>query len=156
MNINEIKVGENTIWLVVEPYRYGDQEGKNVENFICYFKLSPPNMFIYGELLKKEDGNPVIFDSVEKAIEYTSTFFNEKKFYKHPLNYNKEELHKILNIPMRIKYKEQEISKVVVGSIKDFSVAYNPPNLPYKLHIETSENITFSINVFDIENFGNI
>lgn len=156
MNINEIKVGENIIWLVIESYRSANPEVKNIENFICYYKLSPPNMFVYGELLKTEDGKPIEFNSIEKAKEYASTYFKKQNIYKHPLNYTKEELQKLLNIPMKIKYKEQEILKEIVGTIKDFSVAYNPPNLPYYLHIETSENIRLKINIFDVENFGNI
>ena len=135
MNIHEINIGGQIIYLVIELLVFETQDENTKESYVCYYKFEKPTMIFYGELMREVSGKPIKFDSVKKAIDDAKVFFGKKIIFKYPLNYTKEELQKILNIPIRIEYSSGDMIKEIIGLIVSFSIAHKEPFLPYNLNI---------------------
>lgn len=73
MKIEILEINDKLIWLAIDQLRiYSvDQKIINTKNeFLCYFKLTEPTPFIYGELFLDKSGKPILFDSEQSAIEH--------------------------------------------------------------------------------------
>jgi len=72
MRIEEIRIKKIKVWLVIDQLRaYNKNNEIEVsENVLCYFKLTEPTPFIYGELFKDEDGKPKLFQNADTAIDF--------------------------------------------------------------------------------------
>lgn len=156
MNIQEINIGEQVVYLVIEPLKFEDKDENTDESYVCYYNFRKPTIIIYGQLMKESGGKPIEFSSVEEAINYAKLFFDKKIIFKHPLNYNKEQLQKILNIPLRIEFSNGDETKELIGSIVSFSNAHNPPFLPYTLNINLTDGSFIDLNVLSITKFSNL
>ncbi len=81
MIVKEIKLKNRTVWLAIDQLRTYSTDFKFIEDkteFLCYFKLTEPNQTIYGELLRDNDNKPLLFNSVNEAIEKAKELLNEK------------------------------------------------------------------------------
>lgn len=76
----EIEIDGKTIWLFIDALRINTDNGlQELDNeFLCYWKLGKTTEFIYGELIKTENGVPKIFESTNDAIKYTTNFLKSK------------------------------------------------------------------------------
>ena len=81
MRIETIEINGFTIWILLDQLRVYSDNKKLVETkneFLCYYKLTEPNTFNYGELIKDVKGIPIIFKTPEDAIKYTETELKKK------------------------------------------------------------------------------
>jgi len=71
-----ISVNETIIWLTIEKdFEYEISDSNNKKTifsiaYFCYFKLTKPKPFFYGELLRDSKGVPKVFHTVKDAISY--------------------------------------------------------------------------------------
>ena len=71
MKITSFEIKQRTVWILLDQLRTYTLDMKNTEyrdEFLCYFKMSEPTPFIYGELLRDSAGKPILFKSTEEAI----------------------------------------------------------------------------------------
>ncbi len=81
MTIKIIQIKEKAIWLAIDQLRTYSLDFKFIEEkpeFLCYFKLTEPNPIIYGELLRDKEGKPILFKSVDEAIEKAKELLNQR------------------------------------------------------------------------------
>lgn len=81
MKIIELEIKNQRIWLVIEllrTYSSDFQTFTSTGKYICYFKLTEPTQFIFGELFKDKSNMPIIFNSEEQAKEYAENYLNDK------------------------------------------------------------------------------
>ena len=78
MKIVELIINDCQIWLVIEQHNKFSSDFKT-DKFLCYFKLTEPNLLFYGELFKDEMGNPILFNSEIEAEEYAKNFLCKRK-----------------------------------------------------------------------------
>jgi len=72
MTVKEMQLKNRTVWLAIDQLRTYSADFKNIEEkqeFLCYFKLTEPNFNIYGELIRDKEGKPILFKTVDEAIE---------------------------------------------------------------------------------------
>jgi len=76
MRIETIEINGHTIWILIDQLRTYSHDKRLVETkteFLCYYKLTEPNTFNYGELIKDVKGIPIIFKTPEEAIKYADS-----------------------------------------------------------------------------------
>lgn len=81
MKVKEILLKSRTVWLAIDQLRIYSPDLKFIEEkpeFLCYFKLTEPNPIIFGELLRDKEGKPIIFKSVDEAIEKAKEILNQR------------------------------------------------------------------------------
>ncbi len=81
MKVKEIQLKNRTVWLAIDQLRIYSADFKFIEEkpeFLCYFKLTEPNPIIYGELLRDKEGKPILFNSVDEAIEKAIELLNQR------------------------------------------------------------------------------
>ena len=81
MKVRIIQLKEKAVWLTIDQLRTYSTDFKFIEEkqeFLCYFKLTEPTTMIYGELLCDKKGKPIIFNSIDKAIEKAKEILNQR------------------------------------------------------------------------------
>jgi hypothetical protein len=81
MKITTIEISGYTMWLVIDQLRTYTADKKIIETkdeYLCYFKLSEPTPFIYGELLRDTENKPLLFSSINEAIEKAKEILNNR------------------------------------------------------------------------------
>ncbi len=81
MIVKEIQLKNRTVWLAIDQLRTYSSDFKFIEDkseFLCYFKLTEPNLTINGELIRDKDNKPLLFKSVNEAIEQAMEILNQK------------------------------------------------------------------------------
>ena len=76
------------------------------------------------------------------------------KIMKSPLSLRKEDLHALMNIPLRIgigPVSSNLINEVLDGKIIHCSLSANYPHLPVKFKVQTSDSSTKSFLIFEIK-----
>ena len=76
-----MQLKNRTVWLAIDQLRTYSADFKNIEEqqeFLCYFKLTEPNFNIYGELLRDKEGKPILFKTVDEAIEKSMKLLNQR------------------------------------------------------------------------------
>lgn len=80
MKIISSEIKQSTVWILLDQLRTYTHDMKNTEcrdEFLCYFKMSEPTPFIYGELLRDSSGTPILFKSADEAIEVCKEHLNK-------------------------------------------------------------------------------
>ncbi len=81
MKIVAINIKEQNIWITIEQLVVFNKElnfYENINEFLCYFKLSEPNNYIIGELFKDKNKIPKVFKSELEALDYAKEQFNKQ------------------------------------------------------------------------------
>jgi hypothetical protein len=81
MIVKNIEIKSRTVWLAIDQLRTYSVDFKFIEEkseFLCYFKLTEPNPIICGELLRDTDNKPILFKTVDEAIEKAKEILNKK------------------------------------------------------------------------------
>lgn len=81
MTVKEIQLYNRTVWLAIDQLRTYSADFKFIEEkpeFLCYFKLTEPNPIIYGELLRDKEGKPILFATIDEAIEKAKELLNQR------------------------------------------------------------------------------
>lgn len=78
IQINNIKV-----WLFIQKLAVYTMQGASKElietnEYLCYFKLSPPTDVIHGELMRDEQRKPKLFLNPDEAEVYAINFLSHK------------------------------------------------------------------------------
>lgn len=79
--VKEIVIKNRIIWLVIDQLRTYTEDYKFIEEkpeFLCYFKLTEPNPIIYGELLRDKENKPILFKTVDEAIEKAKEYLSQR------------------------------------------------------------------------------
>ena len=67
-------INNRPVWFYIDQLRTVDVANSNVlrelPRFVCYLKLSEPNAFILGELIRDEREQVVVFNSVDDALRH--------------------------------------------------------------------------------------
>jgi hypothetical protein len=76
MREEKIDVNRFALWLSIDQNQTIDQETQNVivDGYYCYYKFTKPNSLFYGERFKNEEGQPIVFQTEEAAIQYVVNF----------------------------------------------------------------------------------
>ena len=81
MTIKEIKLTNRTVWLEIDQLRTYSADSGLIEDkseFLCYFKLTETTQTIFGELIRDNNNKPIVFNSIEDAIEKAIVILNKK------------------------------------------------------------------------------
>ena len=81
MIVKNIELKSRTVWLSIDQLRTYSVDFKFIEEkseFLCYFNLTEPNQIFSGELLRDTDNKPILFQTVDEAIEKAKEILNEK------------------------------------------------------------------------------
>ena len=73
-----INVKEQTVWIIIEQLVVFNQKSnfyENINEFLCYYKLTEPNNYIIGELFKDSNKIPKVFYSEQEALDYAKEQF---------------------------------------------------------------------------------
>ena len=76
--------------------------------------------------------------------------------YKNPLEYTKEDIGEIMNIPIVIdigNYNSDQVKETVEGVIINCTLAANSPHLPASIKVETTSGKTRNFSLFEIKRF---
>lgn len=84
--------------------------------------------------------------------------FKLKTMFRKPLEYTKENIEEIMNIPLVIeigKFNSEVITETIEGEIVNCTLASNPPYLPASLRIRT-RNGEKVCSIMEIKRFSNL
>lgn len=75
---------------------------------------------------------------------------------KKPLDFTKDDIGEIMNVPLRIgigNQFEDVISQTIEGQIINCSLANNPPYLPSSIKFKTIKDEIKSFNIFELKEY---
>lgn len=154
MKISKFNIGGTFVWMVVVE-QFSQNNGEII-GYTSYFNFKEPDLFLGQQI--KDDSNVKIFKNEEDAIEYTKNQLkNIHIIHKHPLNYNIEEISKLVFVPIKITVKIKNETRKNRGEIIRVSSTNVSESKPYKIHffdVDSQKELSFSI--FDIEQFESI
>lgn len=81
MKVKEIQLKNKTVWLAIDQLRAYSADFRFFEEkpeFLCFFNLTEPTSIVYGELLRDKEGKPILFRSVDEAIEKAKELLNQR------------------------------------------------------------------------------
>ena len=155
----KILINRNEIYLTIDNVRFETEKGiveKN-DQFIAFYKNSPPNEIIFGEQFKDKNGKNVVFPSIEIAREYALATLKKAIYppdYLHPLHYKKENLDEIMNKKLKFDIgsaNNEIVNDTIEGVLTFCTLAANPPHLPATATIITAEGQEKKFNFFEIK-----
>jgi len=82
MIVRHITIGNVNVWLSIDQLRTYDVNDRNkiieLNQYVCYFKFAEPTPYVFGELIRKKNNLPVLFNSIDEAIEYAINMIRKR------------------------------------------------------------------------------
>lgn len=81
--VRSIQINNIKVWLYIQKLTVyithgASQELVETDEYLCYFKLSPPTEIIFGELMRDENKRPKLFASPDESEMYAIKFLGQK------------------------------------------------------------------------------
>jgi hypothetical protein len=154
-----ILINRNELYLTIDNVRIETEKGIEEKNnqFIAFFKDTPPNELNYGEQLKDKNGRNIVFPSFESAKDYAFSLLKKIVYppnFLHPLRYKKEDLDEILHKRLIFDIgsnNNENISETIEGVMVSCSLAANPPYLPGIATITKNDGQEKKLTFFEIK-----
>lgn len=155
----KIEINRKTIYLTIDNVRFESENGIEEQDnqFVAFIKNTPPTEIFFGELLKDENDETIIYESYDDARKNIINRFAKEIYppnFLNPLEYNKENLseimHKILVYDLG-KSNSDNIDESIEGVMTECSLAANHPYLPSSATIVDIKNAKKTISFFEIK-----
>lgn len=155
----QITVNRNIFYLTTDNIRIETNNGFFVheDKFVAFLKNTPANAIVLGEQIKSDDGENMVFSSTQQAKDYVVEKLEKSTYppdFFHPLQYTKENLSEIMHKQLIFdigQAQSEDIEESIRGKMVECSLASNPPFLPGKATIITTNGITKKLTFFEIK-----
>ena len=156
----QIQINRKKIYLTIEKLKFDTEKGIEIKEnqFTTFFKLQPVNEVNLGEQIKSDNGEVLIFDSVEQARNESIKILKRKIYppsFLNPMDYRGEAIIEIMHKELKFdigKSNSDEILESITGIMTNCTLASTsyPQNLPYSVRIFTN-NSSRSFRISEIK-----
>jgi len=148
----EIIINRNNFYLTIDNLFNATNNGyiEHDNKFVAFVKTEPANAIVLGEQVKSEDGNNLVFNSVDEAKAYVLDKLSKTIYppnFLHPIS---EIKHKRLVFDIGEAHGEG-IRETVTGEIIECTLASNSPFLPVIAKILTDDRTVKRFSFMEIK-----
>ncbi|WP_340201273.1 hypothetical protein [Ascidiimonas sp. W6] len=159
METKIVIINRRSVWLTFGYLSNSEEtcEREISKPVVCYFKLSQPRNLNYGEPIKNENEEILVFANKIEAQKEVCEILKAKIYppnFKHPLEYTISDIAEIMHkqLVIDIGYIDsEEPTESLEGTIFYCSFAGNPSYLPMSASIKLRTNEEREVNVFEIK-----
>jgi hypothetical protein len=159
MKTEHLIINRSPVWITFDKIKsnHQDARSKALSFVVCYVKLSEPKNEDYGELLKNEQDEILVYANIDKArqriINVLNTIIYPPDFL-HPLEYTVYNVEEIMNKWLHIfigAIDSEEISYCLKGVICQCSFAGNPSYLPVAVKVRRENKKEKIVHIFEMK-----
>lgn len=81
INVEEFKDNTLKVWFLIDNLRIHDAQTSIIENtnqFICYYNFKEPTILLFGELIRDNNNQMMVFNSETEALDGAIDFVMKK------------------------------------------------------------------------------
>lgn len=158
--VERLEINRNIYYLTIEcvTVNNGGVIEELKDHFVAFIKQNPPSEIHFGEQLKDDNNEKLVFISPKHAKDYAIELLIKTTYppdFLHPLHYTSENIGELMHKELIYdigRPNSRDIERRIKGRMVEYTHATNPPNLPAEVVILTNEGIREALTFFHIKN----